>query len=337
MSDELRDSYKLLDGKRVLVTGATGFIGGRLAERLAVETGALVSATGRNLTAVPFLAEVGADLRPADLLDLAAMSQLMAGQDIVFHVAAWLNIRHGTAEMAWLVNVFAVQQLIRLAIKAGVERFVLVSSVAAYGPPSRPVITEAMAVDSTQRSLYGRTKAEGERLALALGRESGLSVTVIRPGMVYGPRAQGWSGRMIRLIQRRVPVIFGDGAANTCPIYIDNLVDGLLLAAIRPEAVGEAFQMVDPPVSWREWFERYGQMCAIRPVRLPLAAARLALTLAERLPLNLSIDRGLLTYYTANAHYPTTKARQLLGYRPAVSFEEGMRNTEAWLRMAGYF
>lgn len=326
----------LLAGKRVLVTGATGFIGGRLAERLAVETGALVTATGRNMAAVPFLAAAGVNLRPADLLDLEAMGQLVAGQDIIFHVAAWLNNHHGAAEMAWLVNVFAVQALIRLAAEAGVGRFVLVSSVAAYGPPSRPVITEDVAVDPSQRSLYGRTKAEGDLLALRLGRELGLPVVVIRPGMVYGPRAQGWSVRMVRLIQRRVPLIFGDGAANACPIYIDNLVDGLLLAATRPEAVGQAFQMVDAPVSWREWFERYGQMCAIRPVRLPLAVARLALTLAEWLPLGLSIDRGLLAYYTANGHYPTTKANQLLGYRPAVSFGEGMAKTEAWLRAAGY-
>ena len=101
-----------LKGKKVLVTGATGFIGGRLAERLATEEGALVTGTGRNLSKVPFLREAGVQLQSVDLCDEVGMAQVVAGQDVVFHVAAWLG-SHGQREQAEAFNVQATISLLR--------------------------------------------------------------------------------------------------------------------------------------------------------------------------------------------------------------------------------
>lgn len=321
-----------LSGKRVLVTGGTGFVGSRLAARLADVEGASVVATGRNLEAVSHLEDLGVDLRRAHLLDFNLLREMLDGVDVVFHVAAWLGPRHGPPTDAWALNVYASEKLARFAAAANVSRVVFVSSIAAYGPPSGEVIDEDTPLDTRQRSEYGRTKAEGEQRAMEVATQTGLELVVTRPGIIYGPGSYGWSRRMVRLIQRGVPVVFGDGAGHAHPVYIDNLVDGLVLAATRPQAPGEAFNFVDRPVPWREWFGHYGRMCGRTPRRLPLWLARLALLVAERLPLGLSINRNLLSHYTNRSVYAINRARDLLDYEPGVSLEEGMARTEAWLR-----
>lgn len=326
-----------LRGKKVLVTGATGFIGGRLAARLATEEGAVVTGTGRRIDDAPLLEAAGVTLAYGELLDFPEMYALLEGQEVVFHVAAWLGPRHGGRDMAWPVNVLATLNLVQGAAEAGVSRFIHTSSIAAYGPPApgTEVLTEGTPVDPAQAGIYGRTKAEGEQKALVMAREFGLPLVIVRPGMVYGPGSYSWSKRMVQLLQKRVPVIFGNGEGLAYQVYVDNLVDGMILAAKTPAAAGEDFHFVDPQVTWTRWFGRYGEMCGRRPVRIPLWLSRALVRIAEQLPLGLSIDRDLLRFYTAGTRYPTTKAERLLGYRPRVSFEEGMARAEAWLRAEG--
>lgn len=324
-----------LNGKSVLITGATGFIGSRLAQRLARETEASVTGAGRNLEAVAPLRRDGVALAHADLLDIRAMRRLVEGQDVVFHLAGWMGRRHGEADIAWALNVFAVQRLIQIAVDSGISRFVHVSSIAAYGPPEVPVLDESQPLDLRQESAYGRTKAEGEHKAQEVGRELGLEVAIVRPGFVYGPGSFGWSRRMVQLLKRGIPVLFGEGNGHAHPVYIDNLLQGMMQAATRPEAAGEAFNFVDRPVTWREWFGRYGDMCGRQPRQLPLWLARLALLVAEHLPLGFAVDRDMLTYYTSRTVIPDEKARRLLEYEPAVDLDEGMKRTEAWLRQEG--
>lgn len=321
-----------LTGKRVLVTGGTGFVGSHLAARLAGKEGALVTATGRNLEAVSYLQPLGVKLRRAHLLDFNSLREMISEVDVVFHVAAWLSSRHGPAADAWALNVFASEKIVRIAAASGVSRVVLVSSIAAYGPPERPVMDEGVSLDTRQRSVYGRTKAEGELRAMEAALQTDLDLVIARPGIIYGPGSYGWSRRMVQLVQRGAPVIFGDGAGHAHPVFVENLLDGLVLAASVPEAAGRAFNFVDRPVPWREWFGHYGRMCGREPRSLPLWLARLALFVAERLPLGLSIDRNLLTHYTNHSIYPINRAAKYLGYEPRVDLQEGMTRTEAWLR-----
>lgn len=325
-----------LKDKKVLVTGATGFIGGRLAERLAREEEAIVTGTGRNLEAVPQVVEAGVALQHADLLDEEAMRQAMQGQEIVFHVAAWLG-RHGTEQKAYALNVAATALAVRLAAEAGVKRFVHVSSIAAYGHPPKVLhVTEDQPLDTEQEVVYGRTKALGEIRAFELGKELGLEVTAVRPGLVYGPRAQSWTINMIELVCKGTPVIFGDGTGHAYPVFIDNLVDGMLLTAVHPKAAGEAYNMCDPVVTFNEWFGFYGQMCGREPRRIPYWAAHILVVLNKLLGLDLPLNRPRLRMYALKAEFPATKAKEQLGFESRVSIEEGMKITEAWLREEGY-
>jgi len=325
-----------LVGKHVLVTGATGFIGGRLAQRLAFEEGAVVTGTGRQLDKVPFLTEIGVKLEPADLQDTAVMRQLMANQEIVFHCAALRAKHRAKAEVAEQINGAVIESLMRLAAEAGVRRFIHISSMNAYGPPQRPVVDETHPINTRQRDTYGRTKAQGEAVAWQTAANLDLELVVVRPGMVYGPRSDGWSVRMVEVLQKGLPVIFGGGKGNTYHVYIDNLIDGMLLTAVRPEAVGEAFNFVDPPVDWRTFFNYYAEMCGEKPRAIPMWAARILAWANETFNLALPLTRERLEYYIQSPRFPITKAEKLLDYRPRVAIEEGMKQTEAWLQEAGY-
>ena len=325
-----------LVGKHILVTGATGFIGGRLAQRLAFEEGAVVTGTGRQLDKVPFLTELGVNLEQADLQDTAVMRQLMANQEIVFHCAALRAKRRATDEMAEQINGSVIESLMHLAAAAGVRRFIHISSMNAYGPPQRLVMDETHPVNTQQRDTYGRTKALGETIVWQTADELDLELVVVRPGMVYGPRSDGWSVRMVELLQKGLPVIFGGGKGNTYQVYIDNLIDGMLLTAVRPQAVGEAFNFVDPPVDWQTFFNYYAAMCGIKPRAIPMWAARILAWANETINLGLPLTRERLEYYIQSPTFPFTKAESLLGYQPRVDIDEGMRRTGDWLRETGY-
>jgi 2-alkyl-3-oxoalkanoate reductase len=323
-----------LKNKHVLVTGATGFIGGRLAQRLAEEEGAIVTGTGRNLDKVSFLKDVGVDLFSVDLRDTAQYRELLAGKEVLFHVAAWM--RQSDETDAYTHNVEAVESLIRLAAEVGVRRFVQVSTIAAYGVPTQNQVDEEYPLDTTQEEPYGRTKAQGELRAFAVAKEVGIEMTAVRPALVYGPRAQSWSINMVKLIKKGTPVIFGDGSGHAYPLYIDNLVDGMLLTAVHPAAAGEAFNLSDPVITMAQFFTYYAQMCDIKPRRMPMWGARLLLIANNLFNLHLPINENRLKQIRLKVFYPTTKIEQRLGYRTRIPIDEGMRRTETWLRQEGY-
>lgn len=332
----LTGAYKeALRNKHVLVTGATGFVGGRLAQRLAAEEGAIVTGTGRNLEKAAFLKESGVNLVQADLADHEKMGQLVQNQDVIFHVAAWLGRRGYAEDLAYKFNVTATESLVKQAATAGVQRFVLVSSIAAYEFPTTRVIDEDTPLDPEQMLVYGRTKAIGEHRATALANELGLALTIVRPALIYGPRADSWTINLVKLVKKGVPVLFGDGSGTAYPVFVDNLVDGMLLTAVHPNAVGQAFNFSDPVITMRQFFDYYGKMCDRKPRSVPFWVAKIALTINNVFNLNLPIDPDRLKRISLKIEYPTTKAEELLGYKTRVSVPEGMRQTEIWLRKVG--
>lgn len=326
-----------LKRKKVLVTGATGFIGGRLAQRLAEEEGAIVTGTGRNLDKVPFLREAGVSLQAVDLRDEVGLREVVAGQDVIFHVAAWLGGGRLAEDeaAAFALNVTATETLLRLAKEANVSRFVLVSSITVYGIPDVELVDETAPLDTLQDDLYGRTKAQGDQQAQATAAELGLDLAIVRPGLVYGPRSQSWTIGMVKLVQAGTPVIFGEGDGHAFPVYIDNVVDCLLLTAVHPAAVGEAFNVCDAVISWREFFEEIGRLCAKKPRSLPLVAARILAWANGVFKLGLPLNKNRLAYLTQKNRYASQKAEKMLGYQARVSLAHGRQLTEEWLRVEG--
>lgn len=320
----------------MLVTGATGFIGSRLARRLE-EAGAVVRGTGRKpREEVPTLAGTDIELVKADLRDKEAMAAAIEGVDVVFAVAAWLGADRPIPEPAHEINVEAAEQLVRLAADAGVSRVVHVSTIAAYGPPPDGPVPEEFALDTSQgNDEYGRTKAEGELRVRAVAAELDLPVAVVRPGMVYGPGSWTWTASIAKLVRKGVPTIFGDGSGCGSPIYVDDLCDLLALAATHDGAVGEAFNAVDRPVPWTEFFGAYGDMMGKKPKRIPMWLATGVAAANELLPLGLPLNRTRLRHYRAKPDYVRTRAQERLGWEPTVSFAQGMEHSAQWLRSVG--
>ncbi len=235
--------------KRCLVTGGTGFIGGRLVETLASE-GADVRVLARNLSKASRVGRFPVTLVRGDLANRAEVTAATEGCDYVFHCAVGTSPDEAESRAA---TVDGTRHIIDGAAKAK-ARLVHVSTVSVYGPPSDGDLDE-----TTPRrpdgDFYGETKLEAENAALDAARAGTVRASVIQPTVVYGPFGPAWTVRTFsELSTGRVMLIDGgDGLCNV--VYVDDIVQGLRLAALRDEAIGEAFLISGPePVTWREFY-----------------------------------------------------------------------------------
>lgn len=324
---------KTLAGIRILVTGATGFIGSRLARRLHAE-GAHVLALEHTPGKGDDLAKNGIEIVKGDIIDGARMETILR-QDvqIVMHIAAWLHGRPISSFQR--VNVEATRRLAELSAAAGVDRFVFTSSVAVYGPHGDSNVDE----DTPLRPYgnpYGDTKIRAEQVLCDVGRGTKLPYAIVRPGMVYGPGSPGWTARLARWAQKgQLPLIDG-GRGTAYPVYIDNLLDLLVACAAHPNAVGETFNGVDDgPVTYAEFLGGYMAMIPTeRAIRLPGWLVKGLMALGDPFSPEQSLTylanqlcgRGLVSNH---------KAKDRLGWSPRVSLREGLANSEAWLRQVG--
>jgi dihydroflavonol-4-reductase len=315
----------------VLITGATGFIGSHLAERLVAE-GARVRVLVRDpQKLLPSLCGQ-VEVARGDLLQPGCFAAATQDCEFVFHVAAWLG-QPNRREAAYAINVTATQQLAAAARAAGVRRFVSTSSIAVYGPVLEGVVDESWPHSAVY--LYSETKSLGEQAAFAAQTDR-FKVVVIRPAEVYGPRGRAWTTLPVKLAQRGIPSLIGGGRGCAHPVYVENLADAYLLAAQRDEASGEAFTVCDADVPWRDFYGRYAAMAGKRARSIPAwlawcgaLGAELGAKVTRRPP---AFSRALLGFVTGRCCLSTDKARRLLGWSPRFSLDEGLRQTELWLR-----
>lgn len=313
----------------VLVTGATGFVGSRLSELLSTTENADVTGIGRNLDRVSYLRGKGVNLQVVDLLDMDALKKVVEGKEIIFHAAAALD---ANPDHAQAVNVDATEKLIKLAGEAGVSRFVHVSTVGVYDMRERKEVDETTPLALKHPSTYPRTKAEAEIQAIEMAGKFGMELSIVRPSMIYGPGHGIWSEGMFKNIMKGNPVFLGDGSAYFNPVFLDDVVDAIILCAKHPNAAGEAFNISSGITTWREFMGHYGNLCGKKPKGLPLIIARL-MAFANKVPgITTPIDQGFIEMATSYKNFPTQKAWQLLGWKPEVTLEEGLKRTVQWLK-----
>lgn len=324
---------------RILVTGVTGFIGGHLAERLH-GAGWAVRGLARTPGDATALAAQGVEIVRGSLLDRSSLTSCVPDCDAVIHAGAWTGTSGVSESDAWITNVAATGWLLEAARQAGVHRFVYLSSVAVYGVNSVGVIDETAATPVVGQ-LYPDSKIAAESLVRGAG-EQGLATTIVRPASTYGPRGSAWTVGPVEQIKAGSLVLLGrdEGLVNTG--YIDNFVDGVLLALSSPVAAGETFNICDgTTTTYRDYYLRYAAM--LGKTSLPTVPAFLAKGAAS--PPGRWLRRlmgkqppGPWSYHFRfnPSRFSIDKAGRLLGFTPRVSLDEGMRRTEAWLREAGY-
>jgi nucleoside-diphosphate-sugar epimerase len=329
-----------LKGKTALVTGVTGLIGGRLAERLVTEEGVRVQGLSRSPAKASWLADLGIDLIQGDVTEPATLPGAIENCQLVFHAAAWVSEGGNRADV-WAVNVTGTKNMVEAALAAGVARFVHLSSCSVYGSLQQHNIDEQTPT-RIRGNLYGDSKVAAEEVVFRAYREQGLPAVAARASQVYGPRSQQFTIRPVELIKAGKMVLI-DGGRHLCkPIYIDNLVDGLILCAQVDQAVGEAINFTDDnPVPWRDFFGAYGRMLNIDSFpSVPFFLAWLIGLYNEGKATvkgkKASLNRRAVKALRSSNSFSNQKARTLLDWEPRVGFEEGMERTAAWLRSEGY-
>ena len=270
-----------LQGKHVLITGATGFIGGALARRLHEDEGVQVRALVRTPAKAQALADMGVEVVEGDITGADSVRSAMAGCQIVFHAAAYVG-ESGRKEDVWAVNVEGTRLMAAAAVEAGIERFVQLSSCAVYGSLQQMDIDERVATRMTGR-VYHDSKVAAEEVVFDAHRQQGLPVVVARPSQVYGPGSPQFTIRVIEAVKQGKVVLVDGGRHHFKPVYIDNLVDGLIACAGAEAAVGEALNLTDGyVVTWRQFFQAYGNMVGVSNFRSAPYELRHARGLVQR-------------------------------------------------------
>ncbi len=319
-----------LADQQVLVTGASGFLGGALALRLASD-GVRVRGLARAHHNPDFLRERGIEVFVGDVTDLDSMRRAAQDCCVVFHLA----VASGSYERQHAVNVEGTRKVLQAAAEAGAARFVHVSSISAYGYNYAGDVTEEMAL-APGADPYGNTKAEAEQWV----RESALPYTIIRPGMIYGPGSVNWTGGLFRLAKLNPTPFVGSGRGSAFPIHVDDVVDMLVTAGAHPAAVDQIFNCTpDPAPAWREFIGGYSLLAGhdnwlAIPPRLLLLLAWGVMLLAP--PHSMARDMpDQVAFMQREVTYKMAKARDLLGWSPRIDLDAGIASCVPWLREQG--
>lgn len=284
---------------------------------------------------IPAIAEIQVgDVRHGALLDRAVQ-----GVDLVLHAAGLIHPRR--IGDLYSVNRDGTARLATAAVRAGVRRFALVSSNAAAGF-ARDATTPMRESDEPRpESHYGHSKHQGEQALWQTLAGSATEGVVLRPTTFYGPHFPRRQLRAYEAARRGRPWLIGDGCNTVSMVYIDNLITGVGLALTRAEAAGQTYFLADEnPYLWQEVFSVMGSVLGVQvqPRHLPVGLAALSNALDRSLG-----ALGCYSFYIHLAGEATRhmgcsidKASRELGYRPAVSLPDGMREAVSWARARGW-
>ncbi len=324
--------------KKTVLTGANGFLGSTLSRRLLDENLRPIGIV-RETSDLSFLDGVNLDLKTIGLRNPDSLVEVFSGADVVFHCASRTS-DWGPMEAFWTANVEHTERVVRAAARADVSRLVYVGSTVVYGFGGHRN-TDETAPKQPDSFPYCVTKFEAEKRIRKLGRENGLPYTIIRPGNVYGPRDRVTSTKLFPHLENGTYVHVNGGNPLTCPTYVGNLVDSLLLAARSEEAVNRGYIVTDGlQVSWKEYIDRICECLEVPPPEWSVpswlvypAASGLETFYRwcgkEHPP---PITRYRIRQVSRDYHFSIDRARNELGYEPRVELDEGISRTVDWYR-----
>lgn len=334
-----KEAPKHKQESKALVTGANGFVGSHLVEGL-LSRGYQVTCLVRRTSNLRWLSGLKVDYVYADIIQKESLKNALKNVDFVFHVAGLTKAKN--KDEYFRANYQGTKNLIEACAEDNphIKRFVYISSQAAVGPGKdrRPLDETSPCNPVTD---YGKSKLEGEKIVLEYS--SKLPVTIIRPPAVYGPRDTDILG-FFKIVNKGFKTMFGRGESYVSLCFIEDLVQGIILSAESPKAMGQIYFIADDQIySWREAFQSIAKVLNKKtiPVRIPKAFIYIIAFVSENIarlfgkPASLSIQKAkeiTQRYWLCDV----SKAKRELGFSPKYHLEEGAKKTVRWYREKGW-
>ena len=303
----------------VLITGANGFLGSRIAMTLSARVGVNLTAAVRRSVQLPAMC-----VFEAQSLDINTdWSTCLSDQQVVIHTAARVHVMKEDLRDALQeyrrVNVEGTLKLARQAAAAGVKRFIFISSLKVNGestPIYQPFTADA---GPAPEDAYGVSKLEAELGLEQLANQTEMELVIIRPPLVYGPNVKGNFARLINYVKKGMPLPFGDIKNKRSLIALDNLVDLIICCIDHPAAANQVFLAADGhDLSTTELFREVARAAGVPSYLVPIPSSLLMFgasmlgqkVVGQKLLGSLQVDIG--------------KARDLLGWSPPVTVDVGL-------------
>jgi nucleoside-diphosphate-sugar epimerase len=313
-----------------MVTGATGFVGAALCRKLH-ESGVFVKAAYRRSGSVPNFPLEVTPVAIGSIGPESQFSRVLDKVDTVLHLAARVHVMKDTDKEPLAafrnLNTFGTETLARQAAAAGVRRFVYVSSIKVNGESTSTDIAFTEFDPHLPRDPYGISKSEAELALHRVTGETGMEIVIVRPPLVYGPGVKGNFERMLQALRRGLPLPLGTIDNRRSLVYVENLVDALVLCANHPAAANNTYLVSDDedvstPELLRKLAEALGTSARLFPAPrsfLRLGGAIFGKTeVVERLLDSLLVDSG--------------KIKRELGWTPPFTLTEGLKKTAEWFK-----
>ena len=324
--------------RRALITGASGFLGGRLAQILVAQA-APVRIVVRHTSRLEHLAGLPIEIVRGELTDPSTLNTAMQDVSHVFHCAG-CSTDWAPPATYFEANVSATQSLLLAARYAGtLERFLHISTTDVYGYPRVPCDED---YPRTFVGLpYNETKCLGEAAVVEAHEKAGLPATILRPATIYGPRGTAFVTDIVRLLRDGSMALFDKGRERGGFCYVDNVAQAMIDAALSPATIGRTYNITDRTnITWREYVSALATGLCLKQPWLHLPSS-LALQLGHGMEMAYKYlplpGRPLLTRHAVlllarDQEYPTGRAERDFGFQPSISFAEGMERSIAWAR-----
>jgi ornithine--oxo-acid transaminase len=325
-----------------LITGATGFIGGHLAQRL-VNEGHQVRCLVRVTSDTSLLDELDVEIAVGDLTSADSLTRAVDGCRHVLHCGALVS-DWATADEIRHINLEGTRNLLRASVGASVQRFVHFSTTDVYGYPGGAAIDETHSA-TRFRNWYSHTKQAAEAEVRRVEQAYALDAVILRPATVYGPRSTDVVGEIARAIRGGNMFLIDRGRAVAGLCYIENLIDAAVLALRHDGAPGHAFNVSDGlDVTWKQFTDGLATGLGCSEVRwsvpywvangvgFSLEHGYRLLRRTTRLTTPPLLSRQAVQVLGINQDFSTRKARELLGWEPRIDYDSGLEATLTWLQ-----
>jgi nucleoside-diphosphate-sugar epimerase len=323
---------------KILITGATGLLGGHLIKELQ-QRGEQLRALVLPVEDAEKLVAQGVEVVLGDITNAETLGPAVKNIDLVFHLAGMMGVWRPLADYQ-RVNVTGSENLYKAAQAAGVRRYVHTSSHTVYGLGHGRYMTEHDPL-RPDPDPYSLTKAEADRLIRRLMLTSDMETVIVRPGTFFGPGDRLHFGRMAQKMKTGKGVVIGSGY-NALPFcYVTDVVQGFLLAGYHEHAPGNVYNISnDRPLTQLEMFNAIADAVGgVRPTfHLPYLPIYYGSIVAEKAVARLTRTQPIVTqlgammFGTDNRH-SIEKARRELGYEPKVDLREGIELAAAWFNL----